>query len=120
VPGPDDDEFDPVERFGPFEPEEFDPAERFGSPERDLPPRPPEPSASAEEVDPDLAAAWWTSVVLANVALGAVSVGAMLLYFRGQTRVGGALVLVGLLAGVALARTVRAFRGREDAPDDNA
>jgi hypothetical protein len=117
VLGPDDDEFDPVEQFGPFEPEEFDPAERFGSPERDLPPSPPEPPTSPEEVDPDLATAWWTSVALANVALGAVSVGLLVLYFRGRIRLGGALVLVGLVAGVALARTVWAFRARDD---DNA
>jgi hypothetical protein len=120
--GPDDDDPDPEQPFGPVEPAEFDPADRFGSPEHDLSPRVPDPSADETEVDPDLAATWWGSVVLANVALGGVAVGAMLVYFRGDLRTGGLAVLVGLLAAVGLVRTVRRFHRRhglgED--DDNA
>lgn len=98
----------PEEPFGP----EYDPADQFGSPEHDLGPRVsiPEP----ENVDQDLATTWWTSVVLANVALGAPAVGLLLILFRGEWRIGGAAVLVGLLAGVALVRTIRGFEQRRE------
>jgi hypothetical protein len=47
----------------------------------------------------------------------------MLVYFRGQWRLGGAAVLVGALAAVALVRSVRGFnerRATDDGRDDNA
>lgn len=114
-----DDEPTPENPFGPVEPAEYDPEVEFGSPERDLAPQAPTPSTAPEDVDSDLAATWWTSVVLANVALGAPAVGLMLVYFRGQWRVGGAAVLVGALAAVALVRAIRGFRRRRGG-DDNA
>jgi hypothetical protein len=119
------DERDHEEPFGPVEPEEYDPEAQFGSPEHDLAPQAPAPSTAPEDVDQDLAQTWWTSVLLANVALGAPAVGLMLVYFRGQWRVGGAAVLVGLLATVALVRSIRGFRRRRSGderatPDDSA
>jgi hypothetical protein len=113
----------PEQPFGPVEPPEYDPASQFGSPEHDLAPRVPTPSTAPEDVDRDLAQTWWTSVLLANVALGAPAVGLMLVYFRGQWRLGGAAVLVGALAAVALVRSVRGFnerRATDDGRDDNA
>ena len=93
------------EPFGPVEPEEYDPADQFGSPEHDLVPEVPTPAVAPEDVDRDLAQTWWTSVFLANVALGAPAIGLMVIYFRGQWRGGGTAILVGLLAtfGAALA-----------------
>lgn len=110
----------PEEPFGPVEPEEYDPEAQFGSPEHDLAPRAPSPSTAPEDVDRDLAQTWWTSVLLANVALGAPAIGLMLVYFRGQWRLGGAAVLVGLLAAVALVRSIRAFQERRDGDDGSA
>lgn len=118
--GSDDTETNPEKPFGPVEPEEYNPADQFGSPERDLMPEVPTPETAPEDVDRDLAQTWWTSVLLANVALGAPAVGLMLVYFRGQWQVGGIAVLVGLLAAVALVRSIRAFKRRGDATDDNA
>ncbi|MEF8820234.1 MAG: hypothetical protein V5A31_12705 [Haloferacaceae archaeon] len=113
-----DDGQNPEEPFGPVEPAEYDPENQFGSPERDLAPQAPTPSTAPEDVDRDLAATWWTSVVLANVALGAPAVGLMLIYFRGEWRAGGAAVLVGLLAAAALVRSIRGFHQRRDEDDD--
>ena len=115
-------EYDPADQFGPVEPEEYDPADQFGSPEHDLVPEVPTPAAAPEDVDRDLAQTWWTSVFLANVALGAPAIGLMLIYFRGQWQGGGTAVLVGLLATVALARSIRGFKRRNDADatEDNA
>jgi hypothetical protein len=99
------DEFDPVERFGFDEPDEFSPEERWGDPERDLPnvPEPPQ----GDEVDEELQRTFWASVVLVNVALGGVSIGLMLIYFRGQWLVGGGAFTVGVFA---LARTYLTYR----------
>lgn len=108
------------EPFGPVEPAEYDPEEQFGSPEHDLAPQAPTPSTAPEDVDSDLAATWWASVVLANVALGAPAIGLMLIYFRGQWRAGGAAVLVGLLAAVALVRSIRGFQERRNGDDESA
>ncbi|MFB6168731.1 MAG: hypothetical protein ABEJ43_07780 [Haloferacaceae archaeon] len=106
----------PEEPFG----SEYDPADQFGSPEHDLGPRVSVPDP--ENVDRDLATTWWASVVLANVALGAPAVGLLLVFFRGQWQVGGAAVLAGLFAALALVRTIRGFEKRRatGSEDDGA
>lgn len=101
---------------------EPDPAERWGNPEEDLVSipeqeipeveNPADRLPDASEADPAVQSAFWKAVVYANVALFGVSLGLMLVGFRGQWRWGGAAVLVGLLAGVRLYQTYRAFRDR--------
>ena len=120
------DEDDDESRFA-----EPDPEARWGNPEEDLPSVPevenpadrlPDPA----DVDPAIQTAFWAAVVYANVALFGVSLGAMLIGFRGQWRWGGAAVLVGLLAAVRTYQTYRAFRnrdrdeGEEPSPDGDA
>lgn len=118
--GPEEADHDPETPFG----REFDPAERRESPEDDLGPRVEIPAVDAPnddetdtDIDPDLAARWWGSVVLANVALGGVAVGAMVVFFRGQWELGGLFVLVGVVAAAGLVRIVRRV---ERERDDNA
>jgi len=108
---------DPENPFGT----EFDPEERWGSPEEDLGPRVDVPEVDASDVDDDFAATWWGSVVLANVALGGVAVGAMVGFFTGDWETGGVLVVVGLVAAVGVVRIARRVQARADeTPDDNA
>ncbi|MFC7098125.1 DUF7322 domain-containing protein [Halobaculum marinum] len=78
----------------------------------------------ASTVDPAISGAFWTAVVYANVALLGVSLGLMLIGFRGDLRWGGAALVVGLLAGFRVYQTRRAFKRRDDdggaASDDGA
>jgi uncharacterized membrane protein YcjF (UPF0283 family) len=64
----------------------------------------------ASEAPTRLRAAFWSLVVVFNVALLAVSVGAMFVVFRGRAELGGGLVVAGALAflvGVYRVRTVK-------------
>lgn len=79
-----------------------------------------EPDLSPEniEVGSETSQHFWAAVFLANVALGGVSIGLMLIGFRGDWQVGGVLVLVGLLAGVRVRSVYRQFRDvRADAEE---
>lgn len=100
----------------PDEPDEPDPESRWGDPEDDLVSIPSvEVPAAAEpaepgdtvEVDSEVAKFFWVSVVYANVALGGVSIGLLLVWFRGQWMVGGGAVVVGCFA---LYRTYDLYR----------
>ncbi|MFB6080219.1 MAG: hypothetical protein ABEJ81_04400 [Haloferacaceae archaeon] len=106
----------------PHEPDEFDPAERWGSPEEDLPnvPSAPSPGVDEADVDPELLGLWWRSVALANVALGGVAVGLMVIGFRRMWVPGLAAVALGLLAGFRLHQHYRAFRRRNADADGGA
>lgn len=83
----------------------------------------PEPDESEligdiSEVDDRTFSAFIACVVYTNVALFAVSLGAMLWYFRGLTTWGGGLVVVGLLAAVRTYQQYRAweqYREKRDA-----
>ncbi|ESP88391.1 DUF7322 domain-containing protein [Candidatus Halobonum tyrrellensis] len=101
-------------------------------PEVDVPevdgPSVPDPAdglADPSSVDSTVSGPFVTAVVYANVALFGVSLGAMLLGFRGQWRWGGAAVLVGLFAAVRTYQTYRSFEagradrdaGESEAPD---
>lgn len=90
-----------LDEDNPAEPDEFDPDS--------LGPDPPDPTAAdgTFEADEETVRVFWTAVVLANLGLFAVSLGPMLVYFRGQVTLGGALVAVGL---VALGRTYYTYR----------
>lgn len=82
----------------------------------------PDPST----VDPQISRSFMSAVLYANVAVFGVSVGAMLIGFRGQWNWGGFAIAVGLLAGVRVYQTYRAFqqwreeRDAEEPNDDEA
>jgi hypothetical protein len=88
------------------EPEEFDPAS-LGP---DIPSIETGESAGASadademaaDVDEELARGFFSAVLLANLGLFALALGALLAYFRGQYTLGGGAMLVGT---VALVRT---------------
>lgn len=117
---------------GPFPGEE-----RSGNPEEDLVDTPsvdvPEVEAPSvrnpadglpdpSSVDPEVSGPFLIAVIYANVALFGVSLGLMLVGFRGEWRWGGAATLVGLFAAVRVYQTYRAFEARraereaDDAP----
>ena len=107
----------------PDEPEEEDPEERWGDPENDLSNVPAVEIPNSEpdedtEIDGDLRTAFWATVVLVNVAVAGVSIGAMLVYFRGELLVGGGAVAVGLLALVRAYYFYRDFREDADGADE--
>ncbi|KTG09809.1 hypothetical protein AUR64_09250 [Haloprofundus marisrubri] len=111
-------EFDPEDRWGDAE-EELDrwgdpeaKWNRWGDPERDLPnvPEAPKPATPEGEVDSELKTTFWVSVVLVNVGVGALSLGAMFVYFRGQWRLGGGLVVVGLFLLLRTYQRYQQFR----------
>ena len=98
----------------PDEPD--DPESRWGDPENDLVSVPsvdvPEPSVPEEagagiEIDGEVAEFFWTATVYANVALGGIGIGVVMLLFRGQWRVGGGAVAIGCFA---LYRTYDVYR----------
>ncbi|WP_181686478.1 DUF7322 domain-containing protein [Halorhabdus salina] len=65
----------------------------------------PEPDPGEDALDGAVAALFWRLVLVFNVALFGVTVGPMMLYFRGNLRIGGGLLAVGLLfAGYGFAR----------------
>lgn len=90
----------------PDEPDEPDPEARWGDPENDLvsvpsvetPDLDPGSEGAGVEVDAEVARRFWAAVVYANVALGGISIGLLLVWFRGQVTVGGVAVAVGLFA----------------------
>jgi len=91
----------------PDEPDEPDPESRWGNPEEDLVSIPSvegpaavdsgEPGAGVE-IDSEVARLFWVSVVYANVALGGVAIGLLLVIFRGQWTIGGGAVAIGCVA----------------------
>lgn len=102
----------------PDEPKEVDPEARWGDPERDLVKNisieaepeedaDAEPELSSEAVSGEVSRLFWASVVLVNVAVFALSLGPMLIVFRGQWFLG-----LGLIGGgaVALTRTYRLYQ----------
>ena len=70
-----------------LEPEEFDPDS--------LGPDPPDIAANAENADPETARLFWALVMVFNLALLGLSVGAMFIIFLGDWTVGGQLMLGG-------------------------
>lgn len=65
---------------------------------------------STLDISNDVAVPFWAAVVYANAGLFLISLGPLLAYFRGQTLVGGAMVVAGLLALWRTYSTVRTFR----------
>ncbi|MDR5673966.1 hypothetical protein RH858_12505 [Halalkaliarchaeum sp. AArc-GB] len=74
-----------------------------------------------QEIHPELLRLFVASVVALNLALLAFSLGVMVWYFEGMDRIGGALVLVGALAGVRTYQYYREYDARdwsEEEPSD--
>lgn len=109
---PADDE-DPIEDFGgddavegeselgpdipsaPDSEKEFDVVDSESNLQPEIPSAPDPPPATA--ASKELQSAFWSIVVVVNLALLAGSLGAMFLVFRGRLRLGGGLLAVGLL-----------------------
>ncbi|POG57391.1 DUF7322 domain-containing protein [Haloferax marisrubri] len=123
---------DPEKRWG--DPEaRWDPETRWGNPEKELPtiPRVRIPGEDADDgdddpdgdgddapefspdVNPEVARLFWASVVLANVGLAGITVGPMLVYFRGDTLLGGGLFLFGAVVLVRVYSIYREFKRGE-------
>lgn len=66
--------------------------------------------ANVGDVDEETFSAFLASAVLTNIALFAVSLGLMLLYFRGMQQVGGGLVLLGVLAQLRMYQYYREWK----------
>ncbi|WP_418281348.1 DUF7322 domain-containing protein [Halorubrum sp. DTA98] len=71
--------------------------------------------SAAADVDQDTLRAFVLAVIYANAALLLVSLGPMVWYFEGWTRVGPALFVIGILAGI---RTYQTYRGWERSRDE--
>lgn len=72
-----------------------------------------------DDVDPEVSRTFWRLVVVFDVALLALAVGPMFIYFRGDWTTGGRLLLLGGVAfayGVYRYRRFRASRGEDGAP----
>jgi nitrogen fixation-related uncharacterized protein len=87
----------------PDEPEEFDP--------ESLAPDSPDPTparSGTQAVDADvpdgLFRAFWAAVLFLNVAIAALAIGLMLIYFQGDYRTGLPAVLVGTVAAFGAGR----------------
>ena len=94
---------DPFGESGPDEPDEFDP-DSLGPDPPDVEPDLEESFEAAADVDDDLFRAFWGAAVFLNVAIAALAIGLMLVYFRGDWRNGGGALLVGAVAAVFAAR----------------
>ncbi|HET7322935.1 MAG TPA: hypothetical protein VFJ06_01240 [Halococcus sp.] len=55
------------------------------------------PDTSDVDVPPELAQAFWRVVVAVNIGVFAVSLGLMLVYFRGEWQLGGSAVALGIV-----------------------
>lgn len=119
-----DNEDNPLQRW-------IDAEEWWGNPDGGFGNAPPEESAATAgpgteateqesetiEIDSRTNRYFWSAVVLANIAVGTSSLGVMLVGFRGQWTVGGALVFVGILAAVRTYWTYRTFQSGSDTAD---
>jgi hypothetical protein len=92
----------------------------------DLGPGVPEiPDPSENDVDPELSRRFWALVLVFNVALLALSLGAMFVVFEGNYELGGQLLLGGLAAfgfGLYRYRNTKARLGEdlEDTADSDS
>ena len=93
-------------------------------PEPELGPRAPDPTPDVDGVlgptdaPRELLVGFWSLVILFNLGLFGLSLGAMLIWFRGSWDVGGALLVLGLLATVHGIHRYRVLRERDDLWED--
>ena len=71
----------------------------------------------ASDVDQRTLRAFVVAVIYANAAVLLVALGPMVWFFEGWSRIGPALFVVGLLAGVRTYQTYRAWRRSRDEAD---
>ncbi|WP_460561422.1 DUF7322 domain-containing protein [Halorubrum pallidum] len=71
----------------------------------------------ASDVDSGTLRAFVAAVIYANAAVLLASLGPMVWYFEGWTRIGAGLFVAGLLAGVRTYQTYRAWRRDRDAAE---
>ena len=74
----------------------------------------------ASDVDQRTLRAFVVAVIYANAAVLLVALGPMVWYFEGWSRVGPALFVGGLLAGIRTYQTYRSWRRSRDAADEDA
>lgn len=103
----------------PDEPDEPNPEDQWGNPERDLvqvpkAPKVSTPSVSENDVPEDVARSFWAAVIFANIGLFGVSLGLMLIGFRGQWLWGGGAFVIGALALLRTYLEYRSFVNRDD------
>lgn len=91
------------EEAWPDEPDEFDP-DSLGPDAPDPTPTIRESLGAAESVPEGLFRAFWASVLFLNIALASLSLGVLLIYFRGDYGTGGPALLIGTVAALATAR----------------
>lgn len=104
---------DPFGESGPDEPDEFDP-DSVGPDVPDVEPDLEESFANLDEVDDDLFRAFWGAAIFLNVAIAALAIGLMLVYFRGDWRNGGGALLVGTVAAAFAARYYLGYTRGDD------
>jgi hypothetical protein len=104
--------FEEEEESWPNEPAEFDP-DSLGP---DVPgvSRTDELVRAGNQAPKEVQNAFWAAVLFANVGVMGVSLGAMLLYFRGDLRFGGGAFVVGVVGLAMTYRRYRAFMNRDD------
>ncbi|WP_128906128.1 DUF7322 domain-containing protein [Halorubrum amylolyticum] len=71
----------------------------------------------ASDVDSGTLRAFVVAVIYANAAVLLVALGPMLWFFEGRSRIGPALFVAGLLAGVRTYQTYRSWKRSRDADD---
>ena len=91
------------ENAWPDEPEEFDP-DSLGPDPPDSTPRQQRSLVGDESTHPGLEQAFWASVLLLNVAIAAIAIGLMLVYFQSDYQTGLFTILVGFVAAIGTAR----------------
>lgn len=111
----------------PDEPEEFEP--------ENLGPEAPDTSSNIDsrvkdslgataDMEEGVFRAFWGAVVFLNTALAALSIGAMLVYFRGDWAMGGPALLIGTIAAGFTIRFYlqgkRKLRERDEESEDEA
>ena len=97
-------------------PERFEPSLGPDTPSVDV----PSTDTSGEgdmgfDVDPEISRTFWRLVVVFDVALFAMAVGPMFIYFRGDWATGGPLIALGAVSFVYGVLVYRRFRRGRDA-----
>jgi len=76
---------------------------------------PPVEADAAADVDTVVFRTFWGAVLSINVAMAAISIGLLVIYFRGDWDLGGLALAVGAVAAVAAVRFHRIFRADREA-----
>lgn len=116
--GDDDEDYSDLSK----EPEELEPSIGPDPPEVDVPEV--EDTAKGmptpgEDIDPDLYSLFWRLVIVLDVALFALAIGPLFIYFEGNWDVGGPLVALGLVSFAYAVSQYRSYRARSDPEEPN-